>query len=242
MEIEILAERLSSWIADKVKEAGCRGAVFGMSGGIDSSVVAALAKRAVGNNVLGVLMPCYSIPQDEEHARAVADKFSIATQKVVLDTAFDTLTGLLPDNPVDEASGLLAMVNLKARLRMVTLYHFANQLRYLVIGSGNRSELAVGYFTKHGDSGVDILPLGNLVKAQVRDLAEYLGVPREIIDKPPSAGLWEGQTDEGDLGFTYNQLDSFLLTGKTDASVMQKIESMMAKSGHKTKSPPLPPF
>jgi len=242
MEIEILADKLSSWIADKIKEAGCRGAVFGMSGGIDSSVVAALAKRAVGDNVLGVLMPCYSIPQDEEHARAVAEKFSIATQKVVLDTAFDTLTGLLPDNPVDEAAGLLATVNLKARLRMVTLYHFANQLRYLVIGSGNRSELAIGYFTKHGDSGVDILPLGNLVKAQVRELAEYLGVLREIIDKPPSAGLWEGQTDEGDLGFTYNQLDSFLLTGETDAGVIQRIESMMAKSDHKTKSPPLPPF
>ena len=125
---------------------------------------------------------------------------------------------------------------------MVTLYHFANQLRYLVIGSGNRSELAVGYFTKHGDSGVDILPLGNLVKAQVRDLAEYLGVPREIIDKPPSAGLWEGQTDEDDLGFTYDQLDSFLLTGETDADARQRIESMIAGSGHKTQTAPLPPF
>ncbi len=242
MEIDILAEKLSSWIANKVKEAGCRGAVFGMSGGIDSSAVAVLSKRAVKDNVLGVLMPCYSIPRDEEHALAVAKKFNIHTQKVVLDTAFDTLTSLLPDNPVDEAAGRVAMANLKARLRMVTLYHFANQLRCLVVGSGNRSELAVGYFTKHGDSGVDILPLGNLVKAQVRDLADYLGVPREIIDKPPSAGLWEGQTDEEEFGFTYKQLDSFLLTGETDAAIRQRIESMMARSGHKTQSPPLPPF
>ena len=242
MEIEILADRLSSWIADKVKEAGCLGAVFGMSGGIDSSVVAVLSKQAVGNNVLGILMPCYSIPRDEEHALAVANKFHVDARKVVLDTAFDTLTGLLPDNPVDEASGQLAIANLKARLRMVTLYHFANQFRYLVIGSSNRSELAIGYFTKHGDSGVDILPLGNLVKAQVRDLAGYLGVPREIIEKPPSAGLWEGQTDEDDLGFTYNQLDSFLLTGETDAAIRQRIESMIAGSGHKTKTAPLPPF
>ncbi|UCD09264.1 MAG: NAD(+) synthase [Dehalococcoidales bacterium] len=242
MEIEILADKLSSWIADKVKEAGCRGAVFGMSGGIDSSVVAVLSKHALGENVLGVLIPCYSIPQDEEHALAVAEKFSIRTQKVVLDTAFDALTSSLPDNPVDEAAGRLATANLKARLRMVTWYHFANQLRYLVVGSGNRSELAVGYSTKYGDSGVDILPLGNLVKTQVRDLAEYLEVPREIIDKPPSAGLWEGQTDEDDLGFTYGQLDSFLLTGETDTAVKQRIQSMMVGSRHKTQPPPIPPF
>ena len=242
METEALAEKLSSWIADKVKEAGCRGVVFGMSGGLDSSVVAVLSKQAIGDNVLGVLISCYSIPQDEEHALAVAEKFHIDTRKVVLDNVFDTLTSLLPDNPVDEAAGRLAMANLKARLRMVTWYYFANQLRYLVIGSGNRSEMAVGYSTKYGDSGVDILPLGNLVKAQVRDLAGYLGVPREIIDKPPSAGLWEGQTDEDDFGFTYEQLDSFLLTGETDTAVRQRIESMMARSGHKTQSPPLPPF
>ena len=242
MEIDELAEKLSSWIAMKVKEAGCRGAVFGMSGGIDSSVVAVLSKQAMGDNVLGILNPCHSIPQDEEHARAVAEKFNIATHKVVLDTAFDTLMSLLPDNPVDEAAARLAMANIKARLRMVTWYHFANQLRYLVIGSSNRSELAIGYFTKYGDGGVDILPMGNLVKTQVRELAEYLGVPREIIEKPPSAGLWEGQTDEGDLGFTYEQLDSFLLTGETDVAARQKIESMVARSGHKTKSPPLPPF
>jgi NAD+ synthase len=242
MEIKILADKLSSWIVDKVKEAGCRGAVFGMSGGLDSSVVAVLSKYAVEDNVLGVLMPCYSIPRDEEHARKVAEKFAINTQKVVIDTAYDVLSGLLPDNPIDEAAGRLATANLKARLRMITLYHFANQLRYLVIGSGNRSELAIGYFTKHGDSGVDILPLGNLVKAQVRDLAEYLGVPPEIIEKPPSAGLWEGQTDEDDFGFTYGQLDSFLLTGETDAAARQRIESMMVRSGHKTQSPPLPPF
>ena len=242
MEIDELAEKLSSWITIKVKEAGCRGAVFGLSGGIDSSVVAVLSKQAVGDNVLGILNPCHSIPQDEEHARAIAEKFSIATHKVVLDTAFDILSGLLPDNPVDEAAARIAMANIKARLRMVTWYHFANQLRYLVVGSSNRSELTIGYFTKYGDGGVDILPLGNLVKTQVRELAGYLGVPREIIEKPPSAGLWEGQTDEGDLGFTYEQLDSFLLTGETEAAARQKIESMIAKSGHKTKSPPLPPF
>ncbi|HEY96425.1 MAG TPA: NAD(+) synthase [Dehalococcoidia bacterium] len=242
MEIEILAEKLSSWIAEKVKEAGCHGAVFGMSGGIDSSVVAVLSKHALGDNVLGVIIPCYSIAQDEEHALAVAEKFSINIRKVVLDTAFDVLSSLLPDNPVDEAAGRLAMANLKARLRMVTWYHIANQLRYLVVGSGNRSEMAVGYSTKYGDSGVDILPLGNLVKAQVRNLAKYLGVPRVIIDKPPSAGLWEGQTDEGEFGFTYAQLDSFLLTGETDAAVRQRIESMIVRSRHKTQPPPLPPF
>jgi NAD+ synthase len=242
MDVNELAEKLSLWVGDRVEEAGCRGAVFGMSGGIDSSVVAALSKRALQDNVLGVLMPCHSISRDEEDALAVAEQFSIETEKVVLDGAFDSLSGVLPNNPVDAHAERVAMANLKARLRMLTLYHFANQSKYLVVGSGNRSELTVGYFTKHGDSGVDILPLGNLVKRQVRELAGFLGVPQPIIDKPPSAGLWEGQTDEADLGFTYEQLDTFILTGEADAAVRRKIESMISGCSHKTRTPPLPPF
>ncbi|MBN2238831.1 MAG: NAD(+) synthase [Dehalococcoidales bacterium] len=237
-----LSDKLGQWIKGKVEEAGCRGAVFGLSGGIDSSVVGALCSRSLGDAVLGVIMPCFSIDRDEEHARTLADTFSIPVEKVPLDNVYTALYEVLPDKAVDEAAKRLASANLKARLRMLTLYHFANRLKYLVIGSGNRSELAVGYFTKHGDSGVDILPLGNLIKAQVKEVAAYLGVPREIIDKPPSAGLWEGQTDEADLGFTYQQLDTYLLTGKTDDSVQERIRSMIAGCDHKRQTPPLPPF
>ena len=123
---------------------------------------------------------------------------------------------------------------------MLTLYYIANQLSYMVAGAGNRSELSVGYFTKYGDGGVDILPLGNLVKEEVRELAGFLGVPQPIIDKPPSAGLWEGQTDEEELGLSYEELDRYLLTGEVSGEVKERIESMITASAHKRLLPPVP--
>ena len=136
----------------------------------------------------------------------------------------------------------LARANLKARLRMVTLYHVANQMKYLVAGSGNRSELTVGYFTKHGDSGVDILPLGNLVKKEVRELARFLKIPPAIIDKPPSAGLWAGQTDEAEMGFSYEALDRYILTGDAPEEIKKRIVALKAASVHKCTTPPVPEF
>jgi NAD+ synthase len=125
---------------------------------------------------------------------------------------------------------------------MVALYYITNQLRYMVVGSSNRSEVAIGYFTKYGDGGVDIMPLGNLVKAQVKELARFLGIPQPIIDKPPSAGLWDGQTDESEMGISYEALDSFILTGEASDGVRKKIEKMMAGSAHKRSLPPIPEF
>ncbi|MFC2010232.1 NAD(+) synthase [Chloroflexota bacterium] len=237
-----LTDRLVSWIREQVSAGGCQGAVLGLSGGIDSSLAAALCQRALPRNTLGILMPCHSISQDEEHALAVAGRFSIPTRTVVLDGVYDSLLGLLPGDTDNEAASRLARMNLKARLRMVTLFYFANQLSYMVVGSSNRSELAVGYFTKYGDGGVDIIPLGNLVKGQVRELARFLDIPGEIIDKPPSAGLWEGQTDEGELGFSYEELDGYLLTDEASASLKEKINSMTANCGHKRLPPPIPDF
>jgi len=242
MDTERLASRLTSWIKDKVLAAGGKGVVLGMSGGIDSSVVAVLCKRAFPENTFGVIMPCHSIPEDMEHARLVAGKFSIPTKVVVLDAVFDALLKVLPGDKVTPDAGKLAQANLKARLRMTTLYYFANSLKLTVVGCGNRSELAVGYYTKYGDGGVDILPLGNLVKKQVRELAGFLGIPREIIVKPPSAGLWRGQTDEDEMGFTYEELDIYLLTGEASVDMKKKVEPMMAVSGHKRKPPPIADF
>jgi NAD+ synthase len=125
---------------------------------------------------------------------------------------------------------------------MLTLYYFANQLHYMVVGSSNRSELSIGYFTKYGDGGVDIMPLGSLVKGQVRELARFLDIPQQIIDKPPSAGLWEGQTDEDELGFSYEQLDRYLITGKANAKLKKKTESMIATNSHKHQPPPVAKF
>ena len=242
MNAEQLADKLASWIKDKVLAAGCKGVVVGMSGGLDSSVVAVLCYRVFPQSMFGVLMPCHSSREDEEHALAVASKFSIPTKTVVLDSVFDTLLKVLPDDSGAPAASALAKANLKARLRMLVLYCLANQLKYMVVGSSNRSELAVGYFTKYGDGGVDIIPIGNLVKGQVRELASFLGIPQEVINKPPSAGLWPGQTDEGELGFSYDELDRYLVTSKASDEVRRKIESMIATGGHKRQPPPVPTF
>ncbi len=242
MVSEQLAEQLVSWIKEKVLTAGLMGVVLGMSGGIDSSVVSVLCKRAFPQSTLGVLMPCHSIQEDGEHALAVASKFSIPTKTIVLDGVFDSLLEVLPGDSNDPASGRLAEANLKVRLRMLTLYYFANRLKYVVVGASNRSELSVGYFTKHGDSGVDIMPIGNLVKRQVRELAGFLGIPQEIIDKPPSAGLWQGQTDEEELGCSYEELDNYLLTGKASPELREKLESMLRASDHKRLLPQIPTF
>jgi NAD+ synthase len=241
MNSKQLADELVLWIGEKVMAAGLEGVVVGMSGGLDSSVVAVLSHRALGQSMLGLLMPCYSSQQDEQHALAVASMFSIPTRTIVLDTIYDTLLEVLPGDKTP-VTNHVAQANLKARLRMLTLYYFANQLGYMVVGSGNKSELSVGYFTKYGDGGVDILPLGNLVKGQVSILAEFLGIPQEIIDKPPSAGLWPGQTDEGELGLGYDQLDRYLTTGKAPDSVKNKIELLMTNSYHKRNPPLVPDF
>ena len=239
MNVEQIADKLVSWIKKKTLAAGCKGVVMGMSGGLDSSVVAVLCQRAFPQNVLGAIMPCHSSPEDKEHALAVAGKFSIKTEVVTLDPVFDALRKALPGDKAETGARELAEANLKARLRMVTLYYFANQLGYMVAGAGNRSELSVGYFTKYGDGGVDILPLGELVKREVRELAGFLGVPQPIIDKPPSAGLWQGQTDEGEMGLGYEELDQYLVSGEASTGVRQKIESMIAASAHKRMPPPL---
>ncbi len=242
MNWQKLAEKLVLWIRDRVSAAGCKGVVLGLSGGLDSSVAAVLCYRAFPQSTLAVIMPCYSNEKDVEHARAVADQFSIPTSTVVLDAAYDTLLKVLPDDKAAPDVSRLAKANIKARLRMLTLYYFANKLKYMVVGAGNQNELALGYFTKYGDGGVDIQPLGNMLKGQIRELAQFLGIPQQIIDKPPSAGLWEGQTDEGELGLRYDELDRYLATGEASAELKKRIESMIAASEHKRQPPPAADF
>ncbi len=242
METKQLADKLVSWIRHKVAAAGCQGAVLGMSGGLDSSVLAVLCQRALPRSTLGVIMPCHSRQEDVTHAQQLADKFAIPTQTVSLDGICDSLLEILPRESTEPAISQLAEGNFKARLRMLVLYYLANQLKYLVIGATNRSELAIGYFTKHGDGATDIMPLGNLVKRQVRELAHFLGIPKAIIDKPPSAGLWEGQSDEAELGFSYEELDRYLLSGEASEAVRKKIVAMIASSNHKRLPPQVPDF
>ncbi|MHB9146001.1 MAG: NAD(+) synthase [Symbiobacteriia bacterium] len=233
-------ERLVTWLRQQVTDAGCRGTVVGLSGGIDSAVVAGLCKRAFGDRVFGVIMPCHSSSQDAADAKLVAAAFKIQSRTVALDEVYDQFLATLRQGFQQEPTPL-ALANLKPRLRMITLYFHANSLGYLVVGTGNRSEATVGYFTKYGDGGVDLQPIANLVKTEVRELAEYLGVPRPVIDKAPSAGLWSGQTDETEMGFTYEALDRYILTDQADPSVKEKVDRMNRLSEHKRRLPPAGP-
>jgi NAD+ synthase len=241
------ASVIASWLQDRVREAGARGFVFGMSGGIDSAVVARLCQMAAPQRVLGVILPCYSHPQDEADARLVATTFSIPVVKVDLGSAFDALTGELnhavkglPTHvDVVDIKQQLPEANVKPRLRMAALYFIANGLNYLVAGTGNRSELTLGYFTKFGDGGVDLLPIGGLVKSQVRRLARELGVPQPVIDKPPTAGLWVGQTDEAEMGFSYDTLEAYLRGGASAVppTIAERIARLSLTSEHKRRLP-----
>jgi NAD+ synthase len=231
--IKALIEDLTHWIRHQVKMAGAQGVVLGLSGGLDSSVAAVLCKRALGDAVYGLILPCHSNPLDESHALLLAETFDITTETIDLTPAFDLLVSLLP------GGSRLSVANVKPRLRMITLYYYANERGYLVVGSSNKSELQTGYFTKYGDGGADLLPLGGLLKTQVRQVAGGLDIPPEIIEKPPSAGLWEGQTDEGELGISYEELDGALvaLQGSqahgSDDEVMEKVRRMVSRSHHK---------
>lgn len=244
MDVPGTALSLVEWIHLHVAEAGAKGVVYGLSGGLDSAVVGALCQRAFPETSLAVIMPCHSLNQDMEDARLVADALGLQTKVVVLDQVYDMLQELLePDcENISSEKMRLTLANIKPRLRMIVLYYYASIYNYLVVGGSNKSEIAVGYFTKHGDGGSDMLPLGNLVKSQVREMAYYLKVPEKIITKPPSAGLWENQTDEEEMGFSYEMLDRYLLGGDVPDDIREKIEGMRKRSEHKRRTPPIPDF
>jgi NAD+ synthase len=247
---------IAEWIAGRVTLAGAQGIAVGLSGGVDSAVVARLAQMATDGRTIGVIMPCHSDPQDEADARFVAEHFGIATVRVALEPAYDrlaldlraTLDRLPPDQalaPSTERPDIRARVpiaNIKPRLRMTTLYFLANTLNYVVAGTGNRSELTIGYFTKHGDGGADLLPIGHLLKSEVCTLARELDVPERVIEKAPSAGLWIGQTDEAEMGFTYADLERYLTTGPEAVApaLALRIERLVRASDHKRAGAPIP--
>ncbi len=238
-----LTDRITDWIREKVKEADAEGVVVGMSGGLDSSVTVVLCKKAFPDTTLGLILPCFSLKEDVEHARVVANAFEIETKEIDLSNIFKSFLNTLEARGYgieDKKSEMnIPVANLKPRLRMICLYYFANKLNYLVVGTGNKSELSVGYFTKYGDGAADILPLGDLLKTEERKLAEELDISEAIIDKVPSAGLWEGQTDESELGMSYDVLDKTLLAIESgdfsgcDPESVKKVKRMIEASRHK---------
>lgn len=243
-----LASRISEWIRERVKEAGAKGVVLGMSGGLDSSVTAALCKKAFPDTTLGLILPCFSSKEDVAHAKMVAKKFGLATKEIDISDIFKFVLYTLEERKYDKEAREwmdIAVANLKPRIRMICLYYFANKLNYLVVGTGNKSELSVGYFTKYGDGAADILPLGDLLKTEERKLAEELDIPKEIIEKAPSAGLWAGQTDESEIGMGYDELDKILLAMESgdlsgcNPELVKRVKQMMAASKHKREKIPV---
>jgi len=240
--MEKIIEKITAWIEEQVKNAKANGVIYGLSGGIDSAVIAVLCKKIFPKDSLALILPCHSISEDVQDARELIEKFKINYKIIELSTIYDHLSSLLAKNIGEgEFDDAIAKANIKPRLRMISLYYYANCLNYLVVGTCNKSEIMVGYSTKHGDSAADILPLGNLLKSQVVDLAKYLGVTKNIINKPPSAGLWVGQTDEKEMGITYAQLDEYLSSGALNNNkVKEKIQRKIELSRHKRNAPAKP--
>jgi NAD+ synthase len=254
-----LADGIARWLRFHMEQAGASRLVLGLSGGIDSAVVCALCTMAAGPaRVIAAVLPVRSRPEDLRDAESVAAALEVIPRVVDLAAAFDALAAALPeegalgleDGDVDpetrERRRQLALANTKPRLRMATLYALANRYNGLVVGTGNKTELSIGYFTKYGDGGVDLLPLGDLDKTAVRALARTLGVPEAVIAKAPSAGLWEGQTDEAEIGLAYADLDRALaLRGagresEIDPLVGGRLQALIAGSEHKRR--PIPVF
>lgn len=241
---DIITE-IQKWIKEYIISANVNGVVIGISGGIDSAVTTTLCVKALGKkNVIGLGLPCSSNPQDLKDTKKLVAILGI--NFIILDLTSVYNEFLKISTPLFE-SNQIAIANLKPRLRMMSIYFVGQSLgKFLVAGTSNRTEIAIGYFTKYGDSGVDFEPIGGLYKCEVREIAKILNVPLEIINKPPSAGLWEGQTDEDEIGITYKELDEIIFRIDNDLSLkalnqdnVKKVKDMMLLAQHKITMPPI---
>ena len=252
-ELESQREHIASFIAAQCEAAGVEGAVLGLSGGIDSTLTAYLAVEAIGPEAVhGLLLPsAVSSTDSVTDAERVVEALGITHTEVTVEPVVDALLEAYPDAADDHE----AVGNARARVRAVLGYLVANHENRLVVGTGNRSEAAVGYFTKYGDGGVDCHPIGNLYKAQVRQLAAHVGVPEDLVEKTPTAELWDDQTDEAELGMDYDTLDGVLAlhvdgplspaaTARelgVDRAVVERVRELYEASAHKRAVPPSPP-
>lgn len=221
-----------AFIRKMVAEAHVRGIVYGNSGGKDCALVGILCKAACDDTV-GILMPCASgrnFGSDTDDALAVAAQFGIESRRIDLTAARQAMLDALP--AVTEMTDA-ATANIAPRLRMTTLYAVAGSENRLVAGTGNRSERYMGYFTKWGDGAHDFNPIFDLTVTEIYEFLRYLKAPEAIITKAPSAALYDGQTDEGEMGLTYAQLDHYLMTGEGDKPVVERIEALHKASEHK---------
>jgi len=237
-----MKEKIIESVKKKIDESDAKGIVIGLSGGVDSTTVLFLCVQASGREkVLGVMMPSeVNEKEDLEDAIEVCKKLGVRYKVIKIDSIINAFEKFL------DLSDKIVKGNLMARIRMCILYYFANKEKLLVVGTGNKSEYLQGYFTLHGDIACDFLPLKDLYKTQVKELAKELGVPNKIIEKVPTAGLWKGQTDEGELGISYDELDKILpfleknipveeINKKTKLSIdkIRKVKERMIKTSFK---------
>lgn len=231
-------EEIVTWLQRQVKQAKVKGLLVGLSGGLDSAVVANLIKRACPDDSLAVIMPIQSSPGDMVDADKTIEACGISRMHVDLTPSHKLLYGTIKmelqnEQTWNENQDRIADANLRARLRMSTLYTIATNHQYLVVGTDNAAEWYTGYFTKHGDGAVDIQPIIDLTKQEVKEMASYLEVPQSVIDKQPSADLWVGQTDEEEMGTTYEYIDAHLLGQEVPAEDKQIIENLHQRTAHK---------
>lgn len=241
---------ISDFIKTYVNNSGCKGVIIGLSGGIDSAVTAIICKKVLGKyNTNCVFLPDEATPKsDIEHVDILVKKFDLKLDKKNIDFYLKNI-----DDLFIKKCNNFALANAKARLRMLILYEYANMTNSIVCGTSNKSELLIGYYTKYGDGGADIMPIGDLYKSQIFELAKFLEIPKEIIEKPPTAGLLKDQTDEDELKISYKKLDLILagLEKKIDVlkisditniniSDIKRIKNMRINSQHKRRSALIP--
>jgi len=250
IDLEEVSTIIKDFIKTYVKNSGAKGVVLGLSGGVDSIVTTLLCKESLGRNkVCCLFLPEETTPDiDKKHFELIVKKFNLIFKKRDISevvNSFSKASIIKPDK--------FALANIKARVRMILLFEYANMKNYLVCGTSNKSELLVGYYTKYGDGGVDIIPLGDIYKTQVWELAKFLKISKEIISKPPSGGLWYGQTDEGELKISYEILDKILVglekkidineiskIVEIDKSEVLRIKNLRIKNQHKIRAPLIP--
>ncbi len=259
LDYDRLSRELASWIKERVDEAGVNGVVVGVSGGVDSAATLALSVKALGSSrVLGLVMPDSIVTpgEDVEDAKSLLESLGVRYHVIDIAPIVDVYKGALPIYESEDGPDRVPVGNLRARIRMSLLYYYANKKGLLVAGTGDRSEILIGYFTKWGDGAVDILPIAVLYKTQVRRLAASMGVPERIAFKPSSPRLWRGQTAEGELGVSYEQIDLVLhavfdrgippeqvpeATG-VSSSVVEAVMRRHKESRHKREPIPQPPL
>ncbi|WP_291766106.1 NAD+ synthase [Caldivirga sp. UBA161] len=253
VDYDYIERRIVNFIKTYISSTGAKGAVIGLSGGIDSSVTASLLVKALGKDrVLALIMPYKSTPpEDVRDAVQLAQMLGIKYDIVSIDPIRASFSNTISAFKEDE---IVANGNILARIRMTILYYYANLNNMIVAGTGDKSELLIGYFTKYGDGGVDILPIGDVYKSQVRMLGRRLGLPDSIVTKPSSPRLWEGQTAEGELGISYADIDVILhalvdlrmspqkaqeATGKP-LNLIEQVWRRVISTEHKRRTPVVP--